>query len=153
MSGIRLWLTQKSEINCTNVVSCEERVIGADLMAEFIIDFCDGQPVVVMQEGRMIGIPCGFTLFDDGISWADDGVVQDYCSQYPYHHLYGEVVFADGTISCDGVTFAPGPLHDAKFGNAWASIGKTMWQWQQLHKMHINQLRLDRMARDPTWTK
>ena len=114
-------------------------------MTSFIVEFGKGYPVVVYRGDRMVGIPCGFVLFNDGLSWADDGILQDYCSHFPYHHLYGDIKFHDGKITCDGFTFAPAPVWDANFGNPWSSHNLEWWQWQALHKVTIRKLRVDRM--------
>lgn len=52
-------------------------------MRTFIEEFIFGHPVVVMQGKELLGIPCGFEMFEDGLSWADDGVMQPDCSHHP----------------------------------------------------------------------
>ena len=37
------------------------------------------RPIVVFDaKVKMVGIPCGFVMFDGGLSWADAGIMQDY---------------------------------------------------------------------------
>ena len=118
-------------------------------MLTFLSEFMFGEPVAVLDaKGDLFGIPCGFVMFDDGVSWSDDGVLQPYCSHHPTHHLYGKVDWVEGRIHCDGLTFAPGTLHDPKFGNAWASLNRNKWQWQSVHKAQNYKLRSERLMRD-----
>ncbi len=118
-------------------------------MSTFLTDFMFGEPVAVLDaDGKLFGIPCGFVMFDDGVSWSDDGVLQDYCSHHPTHHLYGKVDWIDGRLKCKGLTFAPGVLHDFKFGNAWATLNRDKWQWQSIHKRQNAKLRVERMRLD-----
>ena len=115
-------------------------------MSTFFQEFAYGHPVVVYDDkGEVFGIPCGFVPFDDGLSWADDGVMQPDCSHHPYHHLYGKVDWVDGTLRCSGLTFAPAPFDNPKFAAAWNSLKRDKWQWQSIHKVQSYELRLGRM--------
>ena len=115
-------------------------------MVSFLDEFDEGEPVVVYDaKGEMVGIPCGFVMFPDGLSWTDDGVAQDYCSHQPYHHLYGKVTSVGGELRCEGLRFSPAPIWDAKFGNPYNSLNRNKWQWQSFRKMTNVRLREARM--------
>ncbi len=103
--------------------------------------------VVYDDKGEMVGIPCGFIMLKDGISWADDGVLQTMATTYPYHHLFGPIKFVDGVIHCEGFRFSPAPIWDAKFGNAWTSLNRNRWQWLSVHKNTNYNLRRERADR------
>ena len=114
----------------------------------FLADFLEGKPVIVYgSKGEMLGIPCGFAMFPDGISWADDGVTQDYCSHQPYHHLYGGIKSVGEELRCAGLRFAPAPIWDAEFGNAWAAIDRSVIRWQSVRRFASARVKEDRIQR------
>jgi hypothetical protein len=92
----------------------------------------------------MLGIPCGFAIFPDGVAWADDGVLADYASHHPRHHLFGPVSTKDGNIVCDGCVFSPASLGHPEFGPAWDSLNLNREGWLSVHRTQEPKLREER---------
>ena len=111
-------------------------------MTTFLESYARGQQLVVFNSrGSMIGIPCGFVIFSDGLAWVDDGVLAvDYASHHTHHHFFGVVAANSESIVCNGHTFSPAPLQSTVFNEAWNSLGLTAGEWVRLH--HAQELRL-----------
>lgn len=114
-------------------------------LTPFYDDYRNGWPVVVYRNGAPWGIPCGFVLFDDGVAWCDDGVLQeDYCSHHPFHQLYGEVTISGPDILCGEYRFAPAPAWDPCIGEAWCADNSKVGDWRATHEKYEDLLRADR---------
>lgn len=111
----------------------------------FFVDYTRQQPVVVKKDGKLIGIPCAFVMFPDGVSWCDDGVLQEgYCSNNPYHHLYGPVEVNDVGILCDGYSFESAEDGDQEVAKAWNWCSGQVTDWMSTQENYAYELRKDR---------
>jgi 5-methylcytosine-specific restriction endonuclease McrA len=73
----------------------------------FLSDYEAGQPVAAARDGSVCSLVMGFVLFEDGLSWCDDSILNPPNPNHAFHHLYGDVVFSGSSVSCGDVSFAP----------------------------------------------
>jgi hypothetical protein len=111
----------------------------------FFPDYMKCWPVCVRKDGKLFGIPCAFVIFEDGVSWCDDGVLQEgYCSHHPYHHLCGPVEIKEKAVICNGWSFEPADAWDTEAAKAWNWCTKQVTVWMSTHENYEYELRADR---------
>jgi hypothetical protein len=116
----------------------------------FLIDYIQCWPVAVRKDGKTIGIPCAFVMFPDGVSWCDDGVLQEgYCSHHPYHHLFGEIEITDKALTCDGWSFESIAVVDDDAAGPWNWCKSRVTDWMSTHENYEYELRRDRPMTKP----
>jgi len=66
--------------------------------------YMDGEPVFA-RKGDNVQLVTGLVLVDEGLSWADDGILTLFPGHNPFHHLTGTVEDSSGILRCSGWEF------------------------------------------------
>lgn len=85
---------------------------------------CD-EPIVVASPDGGVRLAIAIALFEDGVSYADDGILDAPITGQPFHHIRGDRIDLDNGFECGDHRFTVMPPDDRNFPY-WASALRMM---------------------------
>ncbi len=98
---------------------------------------CD-EPIVAISPNGGTRLALVIALFEDGISYADDGILDTQLSGQPFHHAYGDLIDLDDGFECGDHRFTIMQRTDENFRH-WTSALRMMRPNPSLYRHRIRE--------------
>lgn len=90
-----------------------------------IWDYESDKPIIVTSPNGGARLVIALALFEDGVSYADDGILDPLATGQPIHHVYGERHDIEGGFECGEHRFTVMRPDDSRIVH-WEAAQRTM---------------------------